>query len=258
MLPFKLFYVQFLGIHKSTVCRTIKKVTMSINKRLRAYIAWPNNPQELRANAIRFSQLSGNGFGIANVCGVVDGTHVNIKAPSENEPQFINRHHNHSINVMIICGPTMKIFYISARWPGSVNDSRVLRNSIVYADFEAGRLPFENAIVLGDSIYPEKQWLVPMIPRAPANVQAYYQYVFVFLVFVKIIFFFRAHAKTRRIVENSIALWKNRWQVLKAEIRVDTPEYASMIIKSTAYLHNFMMTNRVEEEDDDDDYLDNL
>lgn len=78
-----------------------------------------------------------------------------------------------------------------------------------------------------------------------------------FLLFVKIIFF-RAHAKTRRIVENSIALWKNRWQVLKSEIRVDTPEYASMIIKSTAYLHNFMMANRVEEEDDDDDYLDNV
>lgn len=59
------------------------------------------------------------------VCSVVDGALIPIAAPSENEDQFVDRHEKeHSLNIMAVCGPKGEIFYISARWPGSVNDER--------------------------------------------------------------------------------------------------------------------------------------
>ena len=48
--------------------------------------------------ALEFYQMSG----FPGVIGVVDGTHVRIQRPSEEERAYINRHHHHSINVQVI------------------------------------------------------------------------------------------------------------------------------------------------------------
>uniref|UniRef100_A0A914DF67 DDE Tnp4 domain-containing protein n=1 Tax=Acrobeloides nanus TaxID=290746 RepID=A0A914DF67_9BILA len=106
---------------------------------------------------------------------------------------------------------------------------------MAWIEFEANRRPFNGAIILGDSIYPRRPWLCPMRPHAPANERA----------------FFASHSKTRRLIENTFGIWKNRWRVLKELIRVKSPEYSALIIKSTAILHNFQIFNRLEEENDD-------
>jgi hypothetical protein len=36
------------------------------------------------------------------VVGAIDGTHVQIIAPSEYENEYVNRHHYHSINTQVI------------------------------------------------------------------------------------------------------------------------------------------------------------
>lgn len=37
---------------------------------------------------------------------------------------------------MLVCGPDYSFYYASARWPGSVHDNRVLRNSSLYQTWE--------------------------------------------------------------------------------------------------------------------------
>jgi nuclease HARBI1 len=91
--------------------------------------------------------------GFPSVCGLVDGTLINIDAPKNNESNYIDRHGKHSLNVMMICGPEMQFFAVNARWPGSVHDSRVLRTSFVHDKFEDGWRPFEDAVILGKNIY---------------------------------------------------------------------------------------------------------
>jgi hypothetical protein len=39
------------------------------------------------------------------VCGYADATLVEIDAPMDNEADFVDRHGNHSINVMVVYGP---------------------------------------------------------------------------------------------------------------------------------------------------------
>lgn len=87
------------------------------------------------------------------VCGCVDGTLINILAPSQDEFQYVDRKSDHSINAMFVCGPNLRFFAASVRWPGSVHDARVFRNSAIGQRFEGGWRPFPDAVLLGDSGY---------------------------------------------------------------------------------------------------------
>jgi len=83
------------------------------------------------------------------VAGCVDGTLIEMDAPRINEAAFVDRYGNHSINAMMVSGPDRSFYYVNARWPGSVHDSRVMRTSSLYARFERGWRPFPNAVILG-------------------------------------------------------------------------------------------------------------
>lgn len=154
------------------------------------------------------------------------------------ERNYVDRKGSHSMNTLVVAGPNLKFYYVKCNMPGSVNDSRVLFNSSLFDDFEAGYRPFPNCVLLGDSIYPAKPWLIPM--RANANPQ--YNV------------FYSSHAKTRVIVERSIGLWKMRFLCLKKGLRVKDTTYSAEIIKACAYLHNFIIDNRTNEENDDDQF----
>ena len=77
----------------------------------------------LEAVALRFFQFAR----MPCIFGCVDGTLVKILSPSVNEHQYVDRHNEHSINAMFVCGPTMKFYVACVRWPGSVHDARVFR-----------------------------------------------------------------------------------------------------------------------------------
>ena len=131
------------GISKATVCRCVHRVTDAIVELLLPkVICWPDDPSAL---ALKFFQKGG----FPNVVGCADGTLVNIDAPHQNEAAYVDRYGNHSLNVLMICGPDHEILFVNASWPGSVHDSRVLRNSSISHKFESGWRPFPNAIILG-------------------------------------------------------------------------------------------------------------
>ena len=124
------------GVDKSTMSRVIERVTTVINEQLfGTMVNWPNEPGSIANISARFRLLAGMPF----VIGCMDGTHVPIVGPHENEPQFVNRHGTHSINCMAVAGPDFKFYYVSCKWPGSVADARVYRNSTLSARLENWR-----------------------------------------------------------------------------------------------------------------------
>lgn len=131
------------GVHKSTVCRALRKFVDVVNDKLvKRFIRWPEN----------LRHVSNEFYKIANlpcVIGCVDGSHFEIIRPISDENQYVNRHGVHSINGMLVCGPDLKFYYASAKWPGSVNDARVFRTSLLAQrlanntePFKAGTLKF--------------------------------------------------------------------------------------------------------------------
>lgn len=93
-----------LGVDKSTVSRVVTDVTEALVQLRHDFISWPNEDVKME---IRRGFFSLGGF--PNVIGCIDGTHIRIQAPSEDEKSFVNRKSYHSINVMAVCDHKGKV-----------------------------------------------------------------------------------------------------------------------------------------------------
>ena len=111
---------------------------------------------------------------------------------------------------------------IVARWPGSTHDSFVLRTSRIGQQLEAQPPSLENGLLLGDSGYPCKPYLMtPYLHPTTAKQEGYN----------------KAHVSTRVAVEQAFGWWKRRFHVLHSEIRMK-PEKTCLVIGACAVLHN--------------------
>ena len=81
-------------VDKSTVSRVIDDVTDLLLMLIKT------SSNEKRRSRNGFYQLGG----FPNVIGCIDGTHIRIQAPAEDEKSFVNRMNFHCINVMAVCG----------------------------------------------------------------------------------------------------------------------------------------------------------
>ena len=135
------------GISTSTVWQIIHRVVPAILSLKREFIRWPDQPLSIAA---KFRDIAG----IPYVAGCVDGTHVPVNPPYDDEDANVNRHHSKSLNVAMVAGPDYTIYFCSSRCPGRWHDLRVLKESTLWTAFEQqGRRPFPEAVILGDSAY---------------------------------------------------------------------------------------------------------
>lgn len=220
------------GVSAATVCRSIKKVINAINERLfDQTICWPQNNDAL--------QIPQSFYRIARfprVAGCIDGTLIKIISPTTDEDQFVDRHGDHSLNCMVVCGPNLKAYYVSARWPGRLNDKRVLNNSGLFTAFENNWRPFPNAVLLGDSGYSLKNWL--LVPIGGNNLTADEEE------------YNRRHRSTRRLIECFFGVLKQRFNCLNIPLRVN-PVYAGNIFKACCVIQNIISQDDNNEQFDD-------
>ncbi|KAK0149041.1 Golgi SNAP receptor complex member 1 [Merluccius polli] len=111
-----------------------------------SFIRFPLDNQQLHRIKANFMAIAG----MPGVVGAIDGTHIQIIAPSKDEDVFVNRKKVHSVNTQIAFDATFNIIDVVAKWPGSTHDSRILMGSGL-------RL---GCHLLGDSSYPCKTWLL--------------------------------------------------------------------------------------------------
>ena len=78
--------------------------------------------------------------GVPRVIEAIDCTHVPIKAPSDHPEQFVNRHRYMSINMQMVVNHRGSITNISARWPGSCHNSRILQETFLQDPIESPAL----------------------------------------------------------------------------------------------------------------------
>lgn len=213
-------------ISKSTVCRCVHRVCNLIARFLMPlYVRWPTSSIVVERE---FFQKAG----FPSVRGAVDGTLVHIDAPGADEPIFVSRDNKHSINVLLVSGPRMQFFFVSAKSPGSFHDSRALRISQLWHSWEIRGWRPDNdhrSLLLGDSAYPLRPWLMPPIVRdANANIRPLAQAVSAFL---------QAHRKTRFIVECAIGILKEEYPCLN-HFRFQSVKRICSAIYACVTLHN--------------------
>jgi hypothetical protein len=121
--------------------------------------------------------------------------------------------------VQTVSDANRRIESIVARWPGSVHDSTIFKNSRIRARFENNE--FRNYLLLGDAGYAVGRYVLTPI-RDPAN-EAERTYN-------------DAQTQTRKPVECSYGIWKRRFPILSFGINICVSSALSVII-ATAILN---------------------
>ncbi|XP_063839756.1 putative nuclease HARBI1, partial [Scylla paramamosain] len=122
------------------------------------FVAFPHTQREVQQKQAEFMQVTQ----FPGVVGVIDGTHIRIVSPHVDEHVYVNRKRYHSINVQVVFDAHYKILDIVARWPGSVNDARILDKSALKLMFEEQHVP------AGCYTFPGTVAIPPQTP-APAT-----------------------------------------------------------------------------------------
>ncbi|CAC5377397.1 HARBI1 [Mytilus coruscus] len=159
-----------MGVDKATACRAVNDVTNALLSKKDQFIKWPARQEERDRNKQGFFR----GGLFPGVIGCIDGTHVKIQAPSEDEPAYVNRKGWHSINVQGVCDHEGKFINVDVQWPGSTHDSHMFRASDVSTYLQIRHRSIDDGFLLGDSGYPcSKFLLTPYLHPATPSQEAY-------------------------------------------------------------------------------------
>ena len=211
------------GVHKSTVSRTLDRFLNAVRATMVDEMIKFPGADAMGYVVEKFRDIQG----MPCVIGCIDGSHVEIKTPIKNEGQFVNRHGTHSINMMCVCGPSLRFYYVSAKNPGCVNDSRIFRTSSLCDRLSRNWRPWPNGTLLGDSGYANSDFLVTPILNPRTQQEGRYN---------------KAHRKTRRLIECAFGVLKQRFRCLLRPMHLE-PEKAELVILACAALHNLLITD---------------
>lgn len=206
-----------INIHKSTVCRVIKRVTHQIASLSRQHINMPRTDDELAATKTAFYNIAG----FPRIVGAIDCSHIKIQSPGGRRAElYRNRKGYFSLNVQCICDADLKLRHIVARWPGSVHDSTIFNHSPLPAEFEMGI--YGNGLLLGDSGYACKAYLLTPLLNPGNRAEQNYN---------------RAQIRTRNTVERFFGVIKRRFPCLQNGLRLKL-ETVPKVIVACGVLHN--------------------
>ncbi|XP_068905219.1 uncharacterized protein [Tenebrio molitor] len=149
------FNVVVSTVHKATEFMLTRIINLQAD-----YIVWPNMEESQT-----IQELFQDQGGYPGVVGAIDVCNVPFKAPLDQQESYIDRKMKHSIKLQAVVGPQKTFLYTNIGFPGSVHDSRVLRNSALFVEIEQnGNLNDyfydENSHIVGDSAYPLRNWLM--------------------------------------------------------------------------------------------------
>lgn len=224
------------NVPKSTVHRIIHKVANNIWINLKRAISFPQI-EELHAVGQGFAHLSGSPA-FHNVVGAIDGSHIRLKPPAQHRIDYLNYKGFYSVNMQAICDSSGRFLDIFVGYPGSVHDTRIMKNSSFY---RARRYPPTGYILLGDGGYPCLDTPICLITpyKEPVNgpVQGRFNY---------------HHSKARSIIERAFGMMKTRWRSTLFKALEVKPTFAPQVIASCAFLHNVCLDNGDMLEPDED------
>ncbi|XP_061191617.1 uncharacterized protein LOC133199804 [Saccostrea echinata] len=89
--------------------------------------------------------------------GVIDGTHLRLNGIPANDNDYINKKGYPSLQLQVVVHNLRLFTDTYVGWPGSTHDARVFRNSPIQEDH---RIILPNGFIIGDSVYPLKEYLM--------------------------------------------------------------------------------------------------
>ncbi|GAQ92968.1 hypothetical protein KFL_012280015 [Klebsormidium nitens] len=228
---------ELFGVSEPTLYLTVRKVCSSIWYKLKPqHVFLPSTPAGMQKVIDGFEEKRG----LPNCCGAIDCTHFVLELPNkETSTCWFDRDHNYSMIMQGLVDADGKFLDVCIGWPGSTNDSRVLRNSelchkIINQEWLQGptkrlRGCDVGQYIVGDSGFPAYSWLVVPYPgdHLP-EVRDRFNYF---------------HSSTRIIVECAFGRLKGIWRILLRRIYKPDIKFLPITIGACVVLHNMMLQN---------------
>ncbi|XP_018578669.1 putative nuclease HARBI1 isoform X2 [Anoplophora glabripennis] len=215
------FNVSFSSAHRCL--NRVLNFLISIKSQI---IKWPNTTDEISKVNQGFMEKCG----INNIIGVIDGSHIEINKPKENQDAYINRKGYHSLLLQGIVDHKRKFIDVFCGEPGSMHDARLFRKSGIYRKITEDPTFLGNGFLLGDTAYPNTSWLVTPYKENPRLTEN--QKTFNYRISV-----------ARVVVENSFGLLKGRFRRLKKLENFDL-QFCSKIVLCACILHNICLNEK--------------
>lgn len=210
------------GVSESTASYAIRNLLAFIAEYLvNILIVWPNAEelQEMQDVYLNVHQFPG-------VCGMIDGTHIEIEKPSVRGYVYYNIKDFYSIILQGVVAENLRFIDVFVGFPGKVHDARVFKHSPL---FQKGQELCGDGHLLGDSAYPNLPWvLVPFRDNGHlTRVQMRFN---------------QKHSAVRSAVERAFGLLKGRFLRLQYVHQKNT-ETITHTILTGCVLHNLCILN---------------
>ena len=230
------------NLSPSTCSDIVKRICIALCQVQGNIISWPSDAARSWKIQQDFHQLCG----LYGIIGAIDGSHVEIKPPGEDEQSYYNRKKRHSVVLQGVCDGRGAFTDVYAGWPGSCHDTRVLRNSPLFqrATNNHHAMFVGNTFIIGDPAYAPTTWLAPTLKPTAQTTALKKKYSTVI-------------AKARVVIENAFCHLKVRWRRLKY-IDADIENIPNLIV-AACVLHNICILEReaidcLDNGDDDQDH----
>ncbi|KAK0134426.1 putative nuclease HARBI1 [Merluccius polli] len=191
------------GMPITSIHRMVHRIAEEVVAVREKFIRLPQTEEELLAMGEGFARLAGHPAFI-KAAGAMDGSHIRIKSPGGPDGQdYVNRKLFPSMVLQAVCDHQGRFIDTYMGFPGSVHDSRILRNSFIYL---SGNYPPPGYFILGDGGYPclsEPMALITPYKR-PLTSMAEQR-------------FNTHHSRGRSIVERAFGMMKTRFRCIFLE-----------------------------------------
>ncbi|KAF9596638.1 hypothetical protein IFM89_012761 [Coptis chinensis] len=233
------------GMSQATVSHVTWRFVEAMEERGLHHLQWPNTESEMKEIKFKFEKIQG----LPNCCGAIDTTHIRLSLPQVDHSNDVwhDREKRHSMILQVVVDPDMRFRDVLTGWPGSMNESAVLRSSGLFKLCENGKrlngkkVGMSEGIevreyIVGDAGFPLLPWLVtPYQGKDISESKSEFN---------------KRHFATRMVAQRALARLKEMWSYIQPEMWRPDKHKLPRIILVCCLLHNIVIDLEDEVQDE--------